>query len=284
MSALTNPTNTSTLDDIYAEIIAEARHTASEQTLLPNLIKTFNIGGQPGKVLSVPKYGTVTAAEVAEGNDITASALSTTEDSITVKTYGASVLLSDFAVMSGQGNVAAETGKVLGNAVAAKVDDVICNLFTSADFTSSIGAAGAENSVTDIFKAVAHLRNNKYTGQLTAVLHPFQAYAIKTALAASGSSYTNDLSNEALRTGYIGNIAGVNVFEHSAVKVDGSDDATGFVFAEEALGIAMKRDFEVESQRDASARSTELVATMYMGADVLEPLAGVKLVGDALLG
>ena len=46
----------------------------------------------------------------------------------------------------------------------------------------------------------------------------------------------------------------------------------------------MKRDFEVESQRDASARSTELVATMYMGADVLEPLAGVKLVGDGLLG
>lgn len=282
--SITNPTGTAQLDDIFTEIIAEARHTASEQTLLPNLIKTFNIAGQPGKVLSVPKYGTVTAAEVDEDADMTASTLTTTEDSIEIKTYGASVMLSDLAVMAGQGNVAADVGKVLGNAVAAKVDDVIATLFQSGEFTSSIGAAGADNTVTDIFKAVGHLRAQKYTGQLSAVLHPLQSYAIKNALANTANSYANDLSNEALRTGYVGNIAGVNIFESSAVKVDGSDDASGFIFAEEALGIAMKRDFQVESQRDASARSTELVATMYMGADVLEPLAGVKLVGDALLG
>ena len=85
--SITNPTGTTQLDDIFTEIIAEARHTASEQTLLPNLIKTFNIAGQPGKVLSVPKYGTVTAAEVDEDADMTASTLTTTEDSIEIKTY-----------------------------------------------------------------------------------------------------------------------------------------------------------------------------------------------------
>jgi hypothetical protein len=86
-----------------------------------------------------------------------------------------------------------------------------------------------------------------------------------------------------MRTGYVGQIAGVNIYESANITVDGNDDAKGAVFAPEAVAIAMKKDFNIETQRDASLRAFELNATAVYGVGELDDSYGVEMLFDAAL-
>ena len=85
-----------------------------------------------------------------------------------------------------------------------------------------------------------------------------------------------------MRTGFVGQIAGINIFESANISVDGSDDSIGAVFAQDALGLAMMQDLKIESQRDASLRADEIVATAVYGVAELHDSYGVKLTADTL--
>ena len=270
-----------TLDDLFANIIAQARFTAEEQSLMLGLVTQYNIGNQAGKTIQVPKYPAIAAADLTEGTDMTSTTVSTSSVSVTVGEVGAQVLLTDLATM-GAGNPAEELGTVLGNAIATKMDTDLIALFDG--FSGSIGSAGAEITVADLFKAAATLRANKVTGVINAVVHPYQAYQLKANLTNTFANPNGgDLQNEAMRNGYVGTIAGINVYESANVSIDGNDDAKGAVFAPEALAIAMKRDFQIEPQRDASNRAFELNATAIYGVGELDDSFGVEILSDAAL-
>jgi len=274
-------TTSTTLDDLFANIIAQARFTAEEQSLMLGLVTQYNIGNQAGKTIQVPKYPAIAAADLTEGTDMTSTTVSTSSVSVTVGEVGAQVLLTDLAAM-GAGNPAEELGTVLGNAIATKMDTDLIALFDG--FSGSIGTAGAEITVADLFKAAATLRANKVTGVINAVVHPFQAYQLKANLTNTFANPNGgDLQNEARRNGYVGTIAGINVYESANVSIDGNDDAKGAVFAPEALAIAMKRDFQIEPQRDASNRAFELNATAIYGVGELDDSFGVEILSDAAL-
>ncbi len=166
-------TTSSTLDDLFANIIAAARFTAEEESLMMGLVTMYNIGDEAGKTIQVPKYPAVTAADLTEGTDMSSSTVSTSSVTITVGEVGAQVVLTDVAAM-GAGNPAEELGTVLGNSIATKIDTDLIALFDG--FSTALGGAGTEITVADIFKAAATLRNNKAQGDIFAVVHPFQAY------------------------------------------------------------------------------------------------------------
>lgn len=274
-------TTSSTLDDLFANIIAQARFTAEESSLLIGLVTQYNIGSQAGKTIQVPKYPAISAADLTEGTDMSSTTVSTSSVSVTVGEVGAQVLLTDLATM-GAGNPASELGTVLGNAIATKIDTDLIALFDG--FGTSFGSAGAETSVADLFKAAATLRTNKVTGSIAAVVHPYQAYAIKANLTNTFANPNGgDAQNEAMRNGYVGTIAGIDVYESANVSIDGNGDCKGAVFAPEALAIAMKRDFNIEPQRDASNRAWELNATAVYGVGELDDSYGVEILGDATL-
>ena len=270
-----------TLDDLFANIIAQARFTAEEQSLMLGLVTQYNIAGQAGKTIQVPKYPAIAAGDLTEGTDMSSTTVSTSSVAVTVGEVGAQVVLTDLAAM-GAGNPADELGTVLGNAIATKIDTDLIGLFTG--FSAGFGAAAAELTVADLFKAAATLRANKVTGSMAAVVHPFQAYQLKAGLTNTFANPNGgDLQNEAMRNGYVGSIAGIDVYESANVAIDGNDDAIGAVFAPEALAIALKSDFNLEVQRDASLRANELNATAVYGVAELDDDFGVKLTADAAL-
>lgn len=272
-------TTSSTLDDLFANIIAQARFTAEENSLLAGLITRYEIGNQAGKTIQVPKYPAIAAADLTEGTDMSSTTVSTSAVTISVAEVGAQVLLTDMAAM-GAGNPAQELGTVLGNAIATKMDKDIIALFDG--FSASFGATTQELSVADIFKAAATLRANKVMGRMSAVLHPYQAYALKANLTNTFANPNGgEVQNAAMRNGYVGTIAGIDIYESANIVVDGSGDAKGAVFAPEALAIAMKRDFQIEPQRDASNRAWELNATAIYGVGELDDSYGVEMYFDA---
>jgi len=274
-------TTSSTLDDLFANIIAQARFTAEEQSLMMGLVTQYNIANEAGKTVQIPKYPAITAAALTEGTDMSSTQVSTSSVTVTVGEVGAQVVLTDMAAF-GAGNPAVELGTVLGNAIATKMDTDLIGLFTG--FTASVGAAGQELTAVDLFKAAATLRAAKVTGNIVAVIHPFQAYSIKSSLTSTFADPNGgDVQNEAMRTGYVGTVAGIDVYESANLTIDGSGDAVAAVFAPEALAIAVKRDFGIESERDASLRAFELNATAAYGVAELDDSFGVKLIGDAVL-
>lgn len=272
-------TTSSTLDDLFVNIVAQARFTAEEQSLLRNLVTVYNIDGQAGKTVQVPKYPSISAAALTEGTDMSSTTVSTSSVAITVGEVGAQVLLTDLAAM-GAGNPAEELGTVLGNAIATKMDQDLIALFDS--FTGSLGATTTELTASYLFQAAATLRANKVTGRIVGVFHPYQTYALKANLTNTFANPNGgDLQNEAMRNGYVGTIAGIDIFESANVTVDGSGDAKGAIFAPQALALAMKRDFNIEPQRDASNRAFELNATAVYGVGKLDDSYGVEMYFDA---
>ena len=274
-------TTSTTLDDLFANIILQARFTAEEESLMLGLVTRYDIGDQAGKTVQVPKYPAITAGALTEGTDMSSTTVSTTSQTITVSEVGAQVILTDLAAM-GAGNPAEELGTVLGNAIATKIDTDLIALFDG--FSTSLGGAGTEITVADLMKAAATLKTNKARGQMAAVVHPYHAYQLKANLT---NTFVNpnggDLQNDAMRNAYVGQIGGIDIYESSNVSIDGSDDAKGAVFVPEALAIAMKRDFNLETQRDASLRAFELNATAIYGVGELDDDYGVELLFDAAL-
>jgi len=272
-------TTSTTLDDLFANIILQARFTAEEESLMLGLVTRYDIGNVAGKTVQVPKYPAITAAGLTEGTDMSSTTVSTTSQTITVSEVGAQVVLTDLAAM-GAGNPAEELGTVLGNAIATKIDTDLIALFDG--FSTSLGGAGTEITVADLMKAAATLKTNKARGQMAAVVHPWHAYQLKANLT---NTFVNpnggDLQNDAMRNAYVGQIGGIDIYESANVSIDGSDDAKGAVFVPEALAIAMKRDFNLETQRDASLRAFELNATAIYGVGELDDDYGVELLFDA---
>jgi len=277
-------TTSTTLSELYTEVIQEAIFTFQETSVMRPLVTTYNISGQ-GKQVAVPVYPAISAASIAEGTDLSSTAVNPTETTITASEFGVMTTLTDLGRDSASRNVTADVGKLFGDALADKVDTDLAALFSS--FSSDVGAASTELTAELIFKAVATLRSANVPAPYYGVFHPKAAFNLKKTLVAAGYSTganaVSDLGNEALRNGFIGTVAGVQIFENSNIAIDAYDDSIGAVFHPASLGLAMKADFSVETQRDASLRATEIVATMTKGEAVVKSDYGVKITSDSAL-
>jgi len=283
---MANESTSSTLSELYTEIVAEAQFVASEQSIMRNLVRNYAITGG-GKVVEVPVYGTVSASAVAEATDLSNTAINPTSVNITASEVGIMTTLTDLARNSAPRNVAGDIGKLFGEAIAKKIDTDLTAKFDG--FSQEIGDGTTALSPANIFNAVAILRKNAVPStDMACVVHPLNAYDLKAGLTNTfANANANDLSNEALRTGYVGSLAGVKIFETSNMA-DTSDnfpgttgDYKGAVFHRDALALAMMQDIKIETQRDASLRADEIVATSVYGTGEIHDTYGVEINVDS---
>ena len=277
---MANETTSSTISELYTEIVAEALFVASEQSIMRNLVRNYTIAGG-GKSVEVPIYANVSASAVNEATDLSNTAVNPTSVTITASEVGIMTTLTDLARNSASRNVAGDIGRLFGEAIARKIDADLSALFTGFS-TERAGGAGNELTVADVFEAVADLRTANAPAPYYGVFHPKQTFNVKKSLTNTFVGRDTELSNEAMRTGFVGTIAGVQIFESSNISVDGSDDSIGGVFSQDALALAMMQDLKIESQRDASLRADEIVATAVYGVSEIHDSYGVKLTADTL--
>jgi len=283
---MANESTSSTLSELYTEIVAEAQFVASEQSIMRNLVRNYAITGG-GKVVEVPVYGTVSASAVAEATDLSNTAINPTSVSITASEVGIMTTLTDLARNSAPRNVAGDIGKLFGEAIAKKIDTDLTAKFNG--FSQEIGDGTTALSPANIFNAVAILRKNAVPStDMSAVVHPLNAYDLKAGLTNTfANSNANDLANEALRSGYVGSLAGVKIFETSNMAdTSGNNPGTtgdykGAVFHRDALALAMMQDIKIETQRDASLRADEIVATSVYGTGEIHDTYGVEINVDS---
>ena len=277
---------TSTLNDLVPQIVAEALFVASERSIMRGLVRNYSIGPGQGNSIVVPIYPQSTAIALSEGGDITANTISTSGATLTVAEVGLMASVSDLSRISSSTDVVSDIGRLLGEAIARKMDQDLTGHFDN--FTTNVlgNVTTATGTITaaDIFKATAKLRSiGVPAGDLYCVLHPSIAYDLKANLTATYSNpNAGVIQNEAMAMGYLGMLAGVPVYETSNVNNNGTTgDFVGGLFHRDALGLAMMQDIRIETQRDASLRADEIVATAMYGHGVLYESYGVALGFDS---
>jgi len=282
---MADETTSSTISELYTEIIAEAMFVANEKSLMRGLVKNYSISGG-GKSVEVPIYATVSAAAVSEASDLSNTAINPSSVTITASEIGIMTTLTDLARNSASRNVGADIGKLFGEAIAKKIDVDLIALFDG--FSKIVGGADVAFSAAKLFEAVAELRNLAVpSSDLACVVHPYIAYDMKSGVSntfGAGSGATTDIGNEAMRSGFVGTVAGVPVYESANISNTGTTgDYKGAVFHRDAMGLAMMQDLKLETQRDASLRADEIVATAVYGVAELNDTYGVELMMDSSL-
>lgn len=277
---------TTTLNDLLPEIIQEAMFVASERSIMRGLVKNYTLAPAQGTHVNVPIYPIQTAAAVTEGDEVTNTAVSTNTAQLTITPVAIRTLLTDLARTAAASNVVADLGKLFGEAVARKMDTDLTALFGS--LNAGFGNGTAQITAADIFKAVAKLKAAAVpTEGMVCVLHPEIAYDLKAALTTSGNTpFTagaySDVSNEAMRMGFVGMLAGIPIYETSNIANTGTaGDYNGAVFHRDAFGLGMIGDISIETQRRASFLGDDIVCSAYYGTGILQNNYGRYLQFDS---
>lgn len=252
----------------------------------PALLDFYELAGEASTAIKIPKADKFTAAAVAEGTELTNTALTSASVTITSSEIGIQATITDVLELS---DIPAAHGarlKQLGRAIGDKMDVDICALF--AGFDTSVGSTGVNIALSDLLDAIYNLEVNDAAGLggLVGVLHPRQTADLRTELEADTSViYTNTSPSSITKAsaGYFGSWFGIDIFQTTNVPTaNGAADRAGAVFVRDyALGMAHKWSAKIETMRWAPIRGWVLVATAMYGVGEIEDNAGVEVTTDA---
>ena len=241
----------------------------------------------------------VTAA--TQATTTTAVAITTAARTATISEHVIASTVSDLVLMGSGDDVEGQAGPALGNAVAAKLDDDLVELGKS--FSQTECGAGSSLALSHIFGSMRQLRAAGAPMPYNLVLSPKQVWGGKgiisllhnSALDTAGSSTTDTATarpigmaggkaEEAFSTGYVGSIAGFNVYWSDQIdeNVSSGGDAAGFAFSQGGVGLGVGADglFRIAAERDEMLRATNYVATGFWGEIEIKDAYGVYILSD----
>jgi len=235
--------------------------------------------------------GNVTAA--TQATTTTAVAITTAARTATISEHVIASTVSDLVLMGSGDDVEGQAGPALGNAVAAKLDDDLVELGKA--FSQTECGAGTALALSHIFGSMRQLRSAGAPMPYNLVLSPKQVWGAKGLIsllhddAVTGSnakpmSMMGNKGEEAFSTGYVGSIAGFNVYWSDQIDEDVSSggDAAGFAFSKGGLGLGVGADglFRIAAERDEMLRATNYVATGFWGEVEIKDAYGVYILSD----
>lgn len=275
------------LNDLLPQIVSEALFVANERSIMRGLVRNYNVAPGAGKTVNVPIYPIQTAAVVAEGDEVANTEVATDTAQLTVSQVGIRTLVTDLAVNAASSNVVADLGRLFGEAIARKMDQDLIAKFSSFT-TNTVGSTSTTITPALLMSAITKLKNNAVpTDGVVAVLHPAVAYDLKSALTTSGNTAfagngQGEIANEAMMEGFVGRLFGIPVYETSNFANTGAaGDFVGGIFHRDALGLAMMRDIQIETQRRASYLGSDVVCSAMYGTGVIYEQYGVAASFDS---
>ena len=280
-------TTSVTLNDLMPQVISEALFVANERSIMRGLVRNYNVAPGAGKTVNVPIYPVQTAAAVNEGSEVNNTQVATDTAQLTVSQVGIRTLVTDLAVNAAASNVVADLGRLFGEAIARKMDQDLIAKFSEFT-TNTVGNTSTTVTPALLMQAITKLKNTGVpTDGVVAVLHPAIAYDLKSALTTSGNTVfggngQGEIANEAMMEGFVGRLFGIPVYETSNFANTGAaGDFVGGIFHRDALGLALMRDIQIETQRRASFLGSDVVCSAMYGVGTIYEGYGVAATFDS---
>jgi N4-gp56 family major capsid protein len=265
---------------------------------MPYVKLDTTLQGQSGDTITVPKYGYIgDAVDVAEGEEIPTRQLSVSSEQHTVKKIGIGGIITDEAVLSGYGNPQGTLTSQLATSITQKLDsDVLEELYGTKTFFTSTDVLSYETLVNaiDVFNEeentdkvmwvhphqVTQLRldpnfisKDKYQGQVTVdgeigtiantrIIPSKKVMLVEYVHDTSGTEVTTDnlktyegKTFPSVKVGDKVKAVTAKYYANPIVKLNGDSETEDDT---EALTCFLKRDTNVETERQSKFRQTEV--------------------------
>jgi len=231
--------------------------------------------------------------EATQATTTTAVAITTAARTATISEHVIASTVSDLVLMGSGDDIKGQAGTALGNAVAAKLDDDLVELGKT--FSQTECGAGTELALSHIFGSMRQLKAASAPMPYNLVLSPKQVWGAKGLIsllhddAVTGSnakpmSLMGSKGDEAFQVGFVGSIAGFNVYWSDQIdeNVSSGGDAAGFAFSQGAIGLGVGAEglFRVREERDEMLRAVNYVCTGFWGEVEIKDAYGVYVLSD----
>ena len=217
--------------------------------------------GRAGNTLTMPKYSYIgDAVDVAEGEDIPIAKLTTSEVDVTIKKVGKGVELTDEAILNGYGDAVGEAKNQIKMAIANKVDNDLVTALRTATLTASVPM-----TVAGMIGARAKF-GEKVNQPAVLVINSTNYVSIATDILGIENT------DKVLMDGVVGKVGTLQV----AIS-DKLSASEGFIVAKGALGLELKRDVMVESDRDIVAKTNVITGDEHYVAYLKDESKAIKL-------
>lgn len=242
-------------DMISAELVKKIK-------ISPMAVIDRSLVGQAGNTITVPKYDYIGEAEdVAEGVAMGTVVLTATTTTATVKKAGKAVEITDEALLSGYGDPMGEANNQLTMSIAGKIDTDCMTALAGGTLVYD-GIASAI-SYDGIVNAVDKFEEEDQEAKVI-FIHPKQVTQIRLD---ENFKDINKYPLQTIMTGTIGEIAGCQVVVSKRVNLNsGSTGYVNPIMKSGALTIYLKRDAQVESDRDILKKTTVISADEHYTA------------------
>lgn len=228
--------------------------------------------GRAGDTITLPKFGYIGEAEVvAEGGEIPTRALSVSSVQHTIKKIGIGGIITDEAILSGYGNPVGELNNQMALSIAAKCDEDAMEELLKASTSYVSTTAISYNSVVNAIDLFGEEENS----EKVMFVHPKQV----TQLRLDENFIARDkYGNQVMIDGEIGMIGNARIVASKRVQKDEAgtyylnpivklESDTETEDESPALTVFLKRDTNIETERQARKRQTEITGDrMYVVA------------------
>ena len=221
------------------------RKLEAEFKFAPLAVVGHELQGQAGDTLTIPVWGYIGKADdVAEGAPIPISKMGQTKTTVKVKKAGKGIELTDEAVLSGLGDAVGEGEKQLAESILDKVNKDCFDALMGTTTLQHTATGDVLNSDA-VADALVQFKEDVHEGQVLFVSPKRYAQLRKDP------AWVTVLAGEKFISGQVGEIMGCSVVVSNTM----ADDKALIVRAG-ALGLELKRDTMIETDRDIIHKST----------------------------
>ena len=256
---------------------------------LPKMIKFTPLAyverklvGQPGNTVTVPKWVySGDAKDIAEGEAIVPDQLTTAKTTMTIKKAGKGIELTDEAVLSGIGDPIGQATHQIALAIANKVDnDLVVEAKKATQFVAEAPTTG--DALDKALAVFADEENARYV----AIINPVDAIDLQKDTVKEWVR-GSEIGANIVISGTFGETRGVQIVRSKKVdkgkgfliKVSAVETDTDDVAKYGAFVINLKRDVEIEKDRDILKKTTVITGDEHYGVYLYDPTKVVKFGG-----
>lgn len=259
-----------TLSALQEKILADSTAMFRVQSDLFNAV--YNQSAGSANTIQFMSTGVPSAAtpQANELDNVTPTAVTVSAVDATLKTYPILATVSNLAIASP--NAAMKIATALAGGLARTTDTIISALFGG--FSTVVGDASTDISVSDFFAAIAKLDESGFVGEKVAVFHPQSWKKIGSGILALAGA--NQTSEQFLTRGYIATVGGCEIYV--SPWVDKTLSYQNGIYFKEALGFGYREPIvEIDSMPNLSKVGVDILGVSYMVAKELTDAAGVCL-------
>ena len=230
--------------------------------LSPLAVVGTELQGRPGNTLTVPVWAYIgQAQDLAEGVADVPVVLESDSETVTVKKAAKSVEITDEAVLSGHGNPVGEIADQLLLSIADKVEK---------DCYTALGGATLKHTAAVTAEAIADaigLFGEDLDEGMRVFINPKEYATIR-----KGAEFVAAANVQGAIGGSIGYIYNAAVVVSNRVP-----QGEAFIVKAGALGIELKRDTNVESDRDILRKTTVYAVDKHYAAYLRDKTKVVRI-------